>query len=443
MAETPHGELKTVAKKSRLGIYQSFGVQRFWPAVAYLTIGLAMSPVANGEKQPEPAPIFPKALSRGDTVMIVAPAKYLDKGRVALAKKRLEKMGFKVRIPAGLFRKKGFLGGTDDDRAAELMVAFADPQVKAIFPGTGGYGTTRIIDKLDYDMIRRNPKILVGFSDITGLHIAINQKTGLVTFHSPNPEWGLGTESNLSPFAAKWFWRAILAKEYGMGGEGRPSVGLSAGSGDPRTTHVGYTILPRAIEDERPAAPELFDEEGKYVAADGTLIADSGQPAAERPSRRSKSRASTEQALPQVYTMVGGKGRGRLIGGNLSVMHAMMGTSFEIQTDGKILFIEDVGEAPYRVDRMLQTLRSAGKFDHVAGVVLGQFTAREEESSWDDDESIDEVLRDFFGKLKVPVLTHFPIGHVRYNTTLPVGAMAELDADAQTVRILENPVTLP
>src|SRR5256714_1026078 len=97
--------------------------------------------------------------------------------------------------------------------------------------------------------------------------------------------------------------------------------------------------------------------------------------------------------------MQGGKGRGRLIGGNLSVMHAMMGTPFEIQTNGKILFIEDVGEAPYRVDRMLQTLRMAGKFDHVAGVILGRFTAREEEAKWDDDESADEVLRDFFGKL--------------------------------------------
>src|SRR5207248_1919604 len=102
-------------------------------------------------------PIYPKALVAGDTVMIVAPAKYLDQERVSLAKQRLEEMGFKVRIPAGLFRKKGFLGGRDEERAAELMAAFADPTVNAIFPGTGGYGTTRIIDKLDYDLIRRNP----------------------------------------------------------------------------------------------------------------------------------------------------------------------------------------------------------------------------------------------------------------------------------------------
>src|SRR5262245_35182935 len=120
-----------------------------------------------------------------------------------------------------------------------------------------------------------------------------------------------------------------------------------------------------------------------------------------------------------------------------------MGTPYEIQTDGKILFLEDVGEAPYRVDRMLNTLRLAGKFDHVAGVILGQYSARKEEPKWDDDESIDDVLKDYFCNLKVPVLTHFPLGHVRYNTTLPVGAMAELDAKAQTLRILENPVTPP
>jgi muramoyltetrapeptide carboxypeptidase len=361
-----------------------------------LSLGLAVTALngtSHAENAAAPAPIFPKALAPGDTIMIVAPAKYLDKERVSLAKRRLEEMGFKVQIPGGLFRQKGFLAGTDDERAAELMSAFADPKVNAIFPGTGGYGTTRIIDKLDYDVIRRNPKILVGFSDITGLHIAINQKTGLVTFHSPNPEWGLGVKDNLSRFAAKWFWRALLAKNY------RGPNGVES--------QPGYTIFTQASDNDSPRFAKMFDD------------------------------------VPRVYTMHDGKARGRLIGGNLSVMHAMMGTPFEIQTDGKILFIEDVGEAPYRVDRMLQTLRSAGKFDHVTGIILGQFTAREEEAKWDDDASFDDVLHDFFDKLSVPVVSHFPIGHVRYNTTLPVGAMAELDADAHTVQILENPVTLP
>jgi len=342
--------------------------------------------IANADSPP--APIFPKALAPGDTIMFVAPAKYLDKGRVSLAKKRLEEMGFKVRLPENLFRKKGFLGGSDEERAAELMAAFTDPEVDAIFPGTGGYGTTRIVDKLDYDVIRRNPKVFIGFSDITALHIAINQRTGLVTFHSPNPEFGLGGEDNLSPLAAKWFWRALLAEK-------------RAGSS---STPRGYTIETKPRDGDKSDDASIFED------------------------------------VPQAITFAKGKARGRLIGGNLSVLHALMGTPYEIETDGKILFIEDVGEAPYRVDRMLSTLRLAGKFDNVKGVILGAFTARDEEAKWDDDASIDDVLREYFADLGVPVLAHFPVGHVRYNATLPIGALVELDAERQSLQVLENPV---
>jgi muramoyltetrapeptide carboxypeptidase len=321
--------------------------------------------------------------------MFVAPAKYLDKVRMTLAKKRLEEMGFKVRVPEKLFRKQGFLAGSDDERAAELNAAFADPEVDAVFPGTGGYGTTRIVDKLDYDVIRSNPKILVGFSDITALHLAINQRTGLLTFHSPLPEYGLGGEDNLSPFAGKWFWRALLAENYGDASRERSR---------------GYTIFTKAGDIGKSDEASIFD------------------------------------GVPPVATLVDGKARGRLIGGNLSVLHALMGTPYEIETDGKILFLEDVGEAPYRVDRMLSTLRLAGKFDRVGGVILGAFTAREGEAKWDDDSSISDVLRDYFAKLGVPVVANFPVGHVRYNATLPVGALVELDARHQSVTLLENPV---
>jgi muramoyltetrapeptide carboxypeptidase len=354
-------------------------------ALLVLTSTFPTDLYAAQQKQSDPPPIFAKALAPGDTVVIVAPAKYLDHERVDYATKRLEKMGFKVRIPKDLFRKKGFLGGSDEDRARELMEAFRDPEVKAIFPGTGGYGTTRIVDKLDYDVIRRNPKILVGFSDITALHIAINQQTGLVTFHSPLPEWGLGTKEDLSPFAAKWFWRALLAKSYN---DGAPP---------------GYTIF---------AHPSDGDKVDKKLFQD----------------------------VPRPVTLHAGKACGHLIGGNLSVVHALMGTPHEIQTADKILFLEDVGEAPYRIDRMLNTLRLAGKFDHVAGVILGQFSARKDEAKWDDDESVDDVLKEYFARMRVPVVAKFPIGHVRFNATLPEGAMAELDAREQTLRILENPV---
>ena len=348
---------------------------------------------ALGETQ-SPAPIFPKALRRGDTIMFTAPAGHLDKDQMLRAKRRLEERGFKVKVPETLVRKMGFLAGSDQERAAELMAAFADPEVDAIFPGTGGYGTTRIVDKLDYEAIRRNPKILIGFSDITGLHIAINQRTGLVTFHSPVPETAFGKERPLSEFAARSFWRALLAEKYA----------------DPLTDaqergRAGYTI-----------ATTLPD-----VGKSGENVAEDDIP-------------------PALVTLAPGRARGRLIGGNLSVLHALMGTPYEIQTKGKILFLEDVGEAPYRIDRMLSTLKLAGKLDGLAGVVLGQFTARRDEAKWNDDATIDDVLGDYFADLGVPVLMQFPVGHVRYNATLPVGAMVELDAAGQTLRLLENPV---
>jgi muramoyltetrapeptide carboxypeptidase len=149
------------------------------------------------------------------------------------------------------------------------------------------------------------------------------------------------------------------------------------------------------------------------------------------------------EEVPPAETIVKGKGRGRLIGGNLSVLHALMGTPYEIETDGNILFLEDVDEAPYRVDRMLSTLRLAGKFDRVAGVMLGAFTESDDDDKKErdkDDGGMNDVLRDYFADLRVPVLASFPVGHVRYNASLPVGAMVELDAAMQTLRVLEDPV---
>lgn len=369
------------------------------PIASVLTLAVALGISSNlaASDNSAPSPIFPKALAPGDTIAFIAPAKYLNKKRIALASRRLEEMGFQVRMPDTLFRKKGYLAGTDEERAAELMAAFVDSEVDAVFPGTGGYGTTRIVDRLDYEAIRRNPKILIGFSDITALHIAINQRTGLVTFHSPVPEWGLGTDTNLSPFAAQWFWRAITL----------PSANGSErewANGAHNALAIGYTIHTKHTNSDQSDERSIFDD------------------------------------VPPPVTLQDGTARGRLIGGNLSVLHALMGTPYEIKTEGRILFLEDVGEAPYRVDRMLCTLRLAGKFDRVAGVILGAFTARKDEDPWDEDATMDDVLRDYFADLGVPVVARFPVGHVRYNATLPIGALAELDAKNQTLRLLENPV---
>ncbi|MGI9455928.1 MAG: S66 peptidase family protein [Aeoliella sp.] len=341
----------------------------------FVVVACAINVTAQESTNDRPI-LFPAALQPDDIIMFVAPAGPLNEKRVRLATRRLEEMGFVVRLPENLFRKNDYLAGTDQERADELMDAFADTEVDAVFPGTGGYGATRILDKLDYDLIRKNPKVLVGYSDITALHVAIHQETGLVTFHSPTPQFGLGSEENLAPFSARVFWRAILSREY-------PAHG----------------------------------REGYLIRAE-----------------------SNEPEVAQSTTLVPGIAQGRLIGGNLSVVHAMMGTPYEIVTDGKILFLEDVGEAPYRVDRMLQTMQLAGKLDPLAGVVLGSFTRRKGEDTSSEEITIDQVLRSFFAQAKYPVLADFPAGHQRQNATLPMGALVELNADSGALRLMENPV---
>lgn len=325
-----------------------------------------------------PAPIFPEALKPGDVIMVTAPAKPLDRDRVERAARRLETMGFQVIIPDNLYRKRGYLAGTDEERASEIMAAFSNPKVKAIFPGTGGFGTTRFLDRLDYDVIRRNPKILIGFSDITGLHLAIQQKTGLVTFHSPVLMFGLGNVGNLSPFSAECFWRALLKEKY-------------------------------------------FDKEGQPFT-----------PGYDYP---------LGSKMRSMRTLVPGVARGRLTGGNLSLVCALMGTPYEIQTEGRILFLEDVGEEPYRIDRYFSQLRLAGKLDAAAGIILGVFSGCEPRNPA-ASLSLEQVFEDYFADLGVPVLMHFPVGHTGDNATLPMNVLAELDAGEKRLTLLENPVSL-
>ena len=319
-----------------------------------------------------------KALEKGDTIMFVAPASNLNRERMALVKERLEAMGFKTKAASDLFRKYGYLGGTDERRAEEIMDAFTDPEVDAIFPGTGGYGTTRMLHLLDYDVIREHPKMLVGFSDITGLHLAIQKKAKLITIHTPSPMYGLGSKGNLSDFSAKYFFRAILNEKY-------------------------------------------FDEDGNKKEA-GYVI----ETPAERPKK-----------MPEVEVVRKGKAQGRLTGGNLSLIAATMGTPYEIDTKGKILFIEDVGEKVYRIDRYLSTLFLAGKFDDAAGIVLCHFTSLETD---EDSIAFKEVIDRYFGKLNKPVIKGFSVGHHKYNASIPMGAIAELNTETKQLKLIEDPV---
>jgi muramoyltetrapeptide carboxypeptidase len=318
--------------------------------------------------------IWPDPLRPGDTIMIVAPAGCPNEERIFQAKQRLEARGYRVKLRKDLFAKEGYLAGPDKRRAKELMQAFGDPKVKAIFPGRGGYGTMRILDQLDYEKIRANPKILVGFSDITGLHLALNRRAGLVTFHSPTSFWRLDSETaGMRPFTQEYLLKAITDNGDGVG--------------------KGYTI-------------EIPED------------------------------------APQPITLGRGRARGKLAGGNLSMISALEGTPFSIDTRDAILLIEDTREAPYRIDRMLKQLHLAGKLQTLRGAVLGQFTRnydREEDQMTEDPRfAVDGVLRQYFEPLGIPVLMNYPVGHSPYNATLPLGAQVEIDAEEGVLRILEH-----
>ena len=286
---------------------------------------------------------------------------------------RLEAKGFRTKTYGDLYRQHGYLAGDDDTRAEELMTAFSDPEIAAIFPARGGNGVTRLLDLLDYNHIRKHPKIVAGFSDITALHLALQSQTGLVTFHSPHPKDGMGAPEGLSELSARTYWRALLSDEYGQ--------------------DRGYRV------------------------------------------------PLTERERKSMTTMLPGTARGRLVGGNLALIAALIGTPYEIDTTDNILLLEDINELPYRIDRLLAQLKLAGKLEVLSGVLLGQFTdctASPDEPSL----TLDEIFHEYFGALGIPVVQNFPTGHCRDNATLPLNVEVELDADRHSLQLLENPVQL-
>tara|TARA_B110000438_G_scaffold126609_1_gene123124 strand:- start:802 stop:1848 length:1047 start_codon:yes stop_codon:yes gene_type:complete len=313
----------------------------------------------------------PPALLVGDTIAFCAPSGFLDSVRMSLARSRLEEKGFYITQEESLYRRWGYLAGTDEQRASELMHHFKDKSVKAIFPGTGGYGSTRILSMLDYDIIKSNPKIFIGFSDITALHIAFNQLANLITFHTPNPMYGLGSKKGLDPISELYFWSLLM-----------------------NSNDYTYEIP--------------FDLYGDSL---------------------------------KVQTMVPGIASGKLVGGNLSLICSTMGSVYEAKTMGSILFIEDVGEAPYRIDRYLSELKLAGKLDLVNGIIIGRFSRRETEApDRSTDFQMHQVFQQYFSKMKVPVIFNFPSGHGSKNVSLPLGCIVEINTDDEIFKVLESPI---
>lgn len=311
----------------------------------------------------------PRRLAVGNTVGLVAPAgPSADDESVRFSIELLESFGFRVRRGEHVFERDQYLAGDDRDRAADVNAMFADDDIDAIFTLRGGYGTQRILPLLDFDVIRSNPKVFIGSSDITGILIAMHEKTGLVGFHGPS------AGGNYSDYALEE-WRKVLWQ---------PADRTRIGAAPPIETRPGLV---------------------------------------ERKNR--------------ITQFSGGAAEGRLIGGNLTLISTLMGTPFEPDFRGRIIFLEDVNEAPYRIDRMLTQLWLAGKLQHAAGIAFGKFTKTEDDGN---TFSIEEIIQRRCGSLGIPVVSGLMIGHIADQTTVPMGIRARLDADAGTLELLEPAV---
>jgi len=298
-----------------------------------------------------------KRLEAGDTIGMIAPASPADLSKVERAIKHLKVMGYKVKAGKSVYSSRGYLAGRDELRAFDINNMFADDEVSAVFCLRGGYGSQRILDMVDFQIIRNNPKIFMGYSDITALLNAIYQKCNLITFHGP------------------------------MGGD-------FAGGLEKYTKRA----MKNALESIDPIG-ELPNPEMPEVVAEG-------------------------------------KGKGALVGGNLSIVAASLGTPYEIDTQGKILLLEDVFEEPYSVDRMLTQLRLAGKLRDAEGIVLGDWGNSEPEEP-EKSLSLEEVFEDIFRDIGKPVLKGLKIGHCKPNITVPIGAEVYVNTDTATFCILE------
>ncbi len=316
--------------------------------------------------------IKPKKIKKGDTVGIISPAGHMRQELLDETIENLDKLGLKSYYTDRLVQKYGYLGGSDEDRAKDVMHMFENDKVDAIICARGGYGCARMIDLLDYDVIKKNPKALVGYSDITALLYAIFAKTGLVCFHGP-----VGT-STFNEFSTKYFTEVLMDTK-------------------------SKTVMTCSEEDAKKDDIEF-----------------------------------------QQYGIHEGKATGQLVGGNLAIAVSMVGTPYDIDYRNKLVFLEEIGEDPYRVDRMLTQMKLAGKFDGIKGIALGIFkdcTLDEEEKKKGTSLTLHEVFHDVLGDIKVPMMYGYSFGHIENKFTMPFGINATMNTYFKTITLNESAVT--
>jgi muramoyltetrapeptide carboxypeptidase len=314
--------------------------------------------------------IRPSRLVPGSRIGLVAPAgPLLERDDLTRAEALCRALGYEPVVGKNAYSRHGYLAGTDDQRLADLNWALQDPALGAVWCIRGGYGVTRILDRVDFSALARRPKPLIGFSDITALLNAAIRTAGVVTFHGPVA---------------------------------------------------------------RAAMPEFSRRHFERVLA-----------SAEAPGRLGRIPEPADVLLPRenrIVTLRGGVAEGPLAGGNLTLLQCLIGTPWFPDLDGSILFLEDVGEDLYRVDRVLAQLRTVGALGRLAGVIVGRFTELDR-AGRDGALGFDEVLATYFAPLEIPVAYGFPVGHIEAQWTLPLGVRARLDGDRGEVEILEPAVS--
>jgi muramoyltetrapeptide carboxypeptidase len=334
--------------------------------LAWIASGFSFPSMAfNGMTETGPTQRKAPRLISGATVALIAPSSPPSEEKLAKAIANLTALGFNIREGKSLRTRHGHLAGTDAERLSDLHEAFQDPSIDAIWCVRGGYGASRLLPQIDYELIRKHPKLLIGYSDVTALHLAIHARTGLVTIHGP-----------------------VAASDF------------------PENTLQHF----RAI---------VMDGVERHVVAAPTqdFAGDEYKP----------------------FTISPGQATGQLTGGNLALLSALAGTPFAPVFRKKIVFIEDVGEQPYRIDRMLTQLLQATDLSKAAGIALGVFNDCQPKPD-SPSLSLADTLRDRLGGLGIPVVYGIPFGHVNDQATLPYGIPATLDATAQVLTILASAV---
>lgn len=297
---------------------------------------------------------IPPYLQPGDTIGITSPAGYITTEQVQPAVQLMESWGFKIQIGNTIGKRDFSLGGTDDERTADLQQMLDDPNVKAIMCARGGYGAVRIIDRLNFSRFKQHPKWVIGFSDITVLHCHLNKHLNMASIHS----------KMCNSFPSDW----SLAE-------------------------------PIQIETILSIRQVLSGQDVKYTA-------------------------------PPVSGNRNGRAEGSLIGGNLSIIETLAGSASDINTDGKILFVEDTGEYLYSIDRMFWNLKRSGKLDKLKGLIVGGFKIKPEDPGDEFGRTAYEIVSEKIQEYDYPVCFDFPVGHQKNNFALKCGTKHILNVDA-------------